>query len=61
MQILMRSDLKKKGVKYSSDHLKRLENRGLFPKSFALGPGRRAYSEDEIDRWLEARAAARGE
>lgn len=34
---------------------------GTFPKSVPLGPRRVAWVEAEIDEWIEARIAARGD
>jgi prophage regulatory protein len=45
---------------YSEQHICRLERRGLFPKKVKLQPGGAVgWFEDEIDAWLEARAAER--
>jgi len=32
-----------------------LENKGEFPKSIRISKGRVAYSEDEVDAWVESR------
>ena len=59
MRIIARERLNaEKGIHYCSDHLRRMEQQGRFPKSFPIG-GRRAYKETEIDAWLEARIAER--
>jgi len=69
MRVIARHQLKaEKGIGYSQIHLKRMEKKGQFPKSFRLGPGRVAYDEAEIDEWLkqrrnaerDAKAAGRG-
>jgi prophage regulatory protein len=45
---------------YSAAHLCYLERRGLFPKRVRLQPqGAVGWFEDEVDAWLEARAAER--
>jgi prophage regulatory protein len=60
MRVIATSDLgETKGIRYSADHLRRLVKQGKFPKPIKLGPGRNAFLEDEIDRWLQARADAR--
>ena len=60
LKVLTRDQLMpKKGISYSDDHLRRMEKKGQFPKSFPLGPGRVAYDEEEIDDWLVKRAATR--
>ena len=51
---------------YSSQHRGRLEKRGLFPRRFKLNPaggkyGAVGWDDDELDEWVEARAASRGE
>lgn len=33
---------------------------GEVPRPVEVSPGRRAYLSDEIERWIEARKAARG-
>ncbi len=61
MRVIARERLKaEKGIGCSPDHLRRMEKKGLFPRSVNLGPGRVAYVEQEIDDWLAARAAQRG-
>jgi predicted DNA-binding transcriptional regulator AlpA len=60
MRVIGRDRLEaEKGIRYSDDHLKRLEKKGLFPQSFPLGPGKVAYDEAEIDAWLKAKADSR--
>jgi prophage regulatory protein len=60
MRVISRDRLKPEmGIGYSYEHLSRMEKAGLFPQSINLGPGRVAYSEDEINNWLQARADAR--
>jgi predicted DNA-binding transcriptional regulator AlpA len=45
---------------YSSAHLCYLERRGKFPRRVKLQPnGAVGWFEDEVDAWLEARAAER--
>jgi prophage regulatory protein len=45
---------------YSPAHFCRLERMGRFPKKVELQPGGAVgWFEDEIDAWLEARAAER--
>jgi len=36
----------------------RLERSGSFPRSVPISPGRRAWRESDLDRWIEARLAA---
>ena len=59
MRVIARNQLKaEKGIGYSEIHLKRMEKKGQFPKSFPLGPGRVAYDEAEIDEWLKRQKAS---
>jgi predicted DNA-binding transcriptional regulator AlpA len=51
-------------VPYSGEHIRRLEERGLFPRRFKLVPGTGkngavGWDADEIDRWIEDRKASR--
>jgi prophage regulatory protein len=49
----------KKGIKWSRQHLGRLERRGKFPKRTKIGPNTIDWVEDEIDGWLAEKRAAR--
>ena len=60
MKVLSYRDLfPKKGVPYSRVHTDRLEAAGKFPKRIYLSENTVVWSEEEIDAWLEARAAER--
>ncbi len=60
MKLLGFEDLKDaKGIPYSRVHLWRLIKAKQFPMPVALGPGRKAWLETEIDEWIRSRAAAR--
>ena len=63
MNFLRFPDLKeKKGIPYTTVHLRRLEEAGKFPRRVRLGDGKNgavAWLEDEIDEWGAERAAAR--
>ena len=60
MKLIPYSDLKeKKGIKYSRVHVSRLEKADKFPKHVNLGPQSIGWLEEEIDAWIEARAAER--
>jgi prophage regulatory protein len=48
-----------KGVSYSKQHLKRLEEAGAFPRRVPIGENRYAWIESEVDGWLEQKIAAR--
>ncbi len=42
-------------VPYSRQHIGRLEARGAFPRRLQLGPGRVAWRQTEVLRWLDER------
>jgi predicted DNA-binding transcriptional regulator AlpA len=48
-----------KGIGFSNAYRIELENQNKFPKRIKLGERKYAYSESEIDRWIEQRAALR--
>lgn len=47
-------------VPLSISTIKRLINTGDFPKPVRLSPSTACFFEDEVDRWLQQRAEARG-
>lgn len=57
--LLDRSDLEARGIRYSPQHLRRLEKKKLFPKRVRPTPGRVAWPEDEITAWQKAAIEAR--
>jgi prophage regulatory protein len=60
MKVLTYPDLKsEKGIRYSRQHLIRLEQDGKFPKRIPLGAGRHGWLDHEIDAYIEACAAER--
>jgi prophage regulatory protein len=60
MRALSHKDLReKKGIPYTDRHVNRMVKAGEFPAPFPLGPGRKAFDEDEVDEWLERRKALR--
>jgi prophage regulatory protein len=54
------ADLKARGINFSRVHLVRLEAAGKFPRHIDLGENKIAWFDDEIDDFIEAKAAARG-
>ena len=44
---------------YSSQHLRRLEAKGEFPRRIRIGANRIAWLQSEVDEWLNARVEAR--
>jgi len=46
-------------VKYSPQHIARLEKAGQFPKRLRLGQNRVAWMLAEVEAWIEERLAKR--
>jgi len=46
-------------VKYSAQHIARLEKAGEFPKRLKLGQNRVAWLLDEVENWIEVRIQRR--
>ena len=60
MRILRFPELKpEKGIPYSRVHTDRLEKAGKFPRRVHLSDNAVGWVEDELDKWLADRAAAR--
>lgn len=57
--LLSRTDLKALGIRYSNAHLLRLEAGGRFPVRVRLSPGRVAWLQAEIVKFIADRAADR--
>ena len=53
--------LKERHVVENWVQLKRLVETQDFPPGRLLGPNSRAWTEDEIDSWIDARPVTRGE
>ena len=58
-RVLTFVDLKERGIPWSRMHVGRLEAAGKFPMHIDLGENSIAWFEDEIDEFLEAKAAER--
>ncbi len=54
MRLISRTEVLSK-TSISQPTLWRLENIGEFPQSIRISKGRVAYSEDEVDAWVESR------
>ena len=50
-----------KGIPFSRQWIKELEDRGDFPRHFHLGRRYIAWTEESIDNWLAQRAAESGQ
>jgi prophage regulatory protein len=57
--LLTFADLKARGIPWTRMHVGRLEAAGKFPLHINLGANSIAWFEDEIDDFLEEKAAAR--
>jgi prophage regulatory protein len=58
-KLINRAGLKEKGIKWSRQHVDRKVRLGEFPKPVKLGHNTSVWLEDELDGWIEERAAAR--
>lgn len=47
------------GIRFSREHIWRLEAKNKFPRRIYLSSQKIAWFEDEVLQWLEARAAER--
>lgn len=60
MRLITYAQLKpEKGIGYSRVHLARLVRAGMFPRPIPLSDARIAWVEEEVDRWICDRCAAR--
>jgi prophage regulatory protein len=59
LRVLNRVALREKGIVFTRQHIRRLEEDGKFPRHIRVGENRIAWLEHEVDQWLEARAAER--
>ncbi len=55
LTVLSYDDLQKIGIRYSSEHLRRLERAGLFPNRRELSPKKPVWRLTDIEAWLESR------
>ncbi|WP_448044372.1 helix-turn-helix transcriptional regulator [Bradyrhizobium liaoningense] len=62
MDLLHGGDLYKMGIRYSRQHLDRLEKAGKFPRRIKLTPnGRVIWLASEIHEWLKDRIKSRSD
>tara|TARA_R110002049_G_scaffold137350_2_gene297359 strand:- start:41477 stop:41734 length:258 start_codon:yes stop_codon:yes gene_type:complete len=57
--VISYDDLADLGIRYSKEHLRRLEREGLFPKRVPLTACRVAWVREEVIAWLRAKTEAR--
>lgn len=48
-----------KGIDYHRDYVRRLIKKGEFPRPIQIGAARIAWSEAEVDSWIDAKARER--
>jgi len=53
LRLLHPQDLRERGIRYTPQHLRRLEHAGKFPRRVKIGH-RIHWVEDEIDEYLRA-------
>ena len=58
MQLIDKKELVKL-VKYSPQHIARMEKAGQFPKRLQLGQNRVAWMMSEVEEWIEDRIKKR--
>lgn len=58
-KLLTFSDLNRKGIPFSRQHVARLIKLGRFPAPIKLGVGTNRWIASEIDDWLDQRKADR--
>jgi prophage regulatory protein len=56
---IIRKPERRRRVPYSDMQIWRMERDGKFPKRIQLGPNAVGWIEEEVDAWIEARAAER--
>jgi prophage regulatory protein len=60
MKLLSMDELRSvKGISFSRPHLFRLIKAGQFPTPLKIGENRNAWTEEEIDAWVEKRVTER--
>jgi hypothetical protein len=52
---LDQEDLNARGIKYSRNHLRRMWERGDFPRPFLPTPRKLVWRADDIDAWVKER------
>jgi prophage regulatory protein len=58
-RLLSYKQLQESGIRFSREHLRRLEAADKFPKRIRLSPQKIAWFEDEIIAWLAERDGER--
>ena len=51
--LIRRAELQRR-IPFSMAHIWRLEKQGEFRRRVSIGPNAVAWSEDEVDRWIES-------
>jgi prophage regulatory protein len=55
VRILAFAELKGRGVRFSRQHIGRLEAAGKFPQRIQLGAASVGWLESEVDEWIRTR------
>jgi prophage regulatory protein len=58
-RLVQYAGLKSRGIPFTRVHLRRLEAAGKFPRHIDLGENTVAWFEDELDDFIEQKAAER--
>lgn len=61
VRLLCFADLKAIGIRYSREHLWRLERENKFPRRIYLSPQKPVWIEEEILNWLQERMNERAD
>ena len=56
VRLLSLAQLREKGIPFGKEHLRRMWNRGEFPKPIYLSERKYAWDESVIDAWIFERA-----
>lgn len=56
---IMRSHEVYETIPYSMNHIRRLEEAGLFPKRVQIGANRVGWVRAEVEAWIDARMGGR--
>ncbi len=59
MKVLLQRDLRGKGIPWSRQYISSLVKKKRFPPPFKMGPKTNAWTEPQIDEYIEARVAER--
>ena len=58
VRLLSLAQLREKGIPFGKDHLRRMWQRGDFPKPIYLSERKFAWRETDVDHWIVERERA---